>query len=150
MRSSCLQRFSILHHSFNAIRIQGPGKSFIGCLHSFDYRNGKSFSAKSAYTSSIRKVSSTASLSVPCAVCPSCHKNSAVRRNKRVRISQRTTLAHWFTRIGRSWYDWIHPLYVFQMMVSEVGRIINSSSSFASGSTMIPLAVLCIFSNGNA
>ena len=31
---------------------------------------------------------------VACAVCPSCQRNSAVRRNSRVRISQRTTFAH--------------------------------------------------------
>ena len=36
------------------------------------------------------------------AVWPSCHKNSAVRRNNLVRISQRTTLAHWFIKRGRS------------------------------------------------
>src|SRR5690606_41567931 len=49
-------------------------------------------SAKVAYTFSIRSVSSTASSLVACAVCPSCHKNSAVLKNRRVRISQRTTL----------------------------------------------------------
>lgn len=33
----------------------------------------------------------------------------------------------------------IQFLYVSQMMVSDVGRTINSSSSFASSSTIIPL-----------
>ena len=47
-------------------------------------------------------VSSTASGSVACAVWPSCHRNSAVRRNIRVRISQRTTLHHWLISSGRS------------------------------------------------
>ena len=37
--------------------------------------------------------------------CPSCHRNSAVRRKRRVRISQRKTFAHWLQRIGRSRYD---------------------------------------------
>ena len=51
-------------------------------------------SANVAYTSSMRMVSSTASSRVACAVWPSCQRNSVVRRNMRVRISQRTTLAH--------------------------------------------------------
>ena len=63
------------------------------------------FSAKSAYTSSIRRASSNASSRVACAVCPSCHRNSDVRKKRRVRISQRTTLAHWLHRMGRSRYD---------------------------------------------
>ncbi len=37
-------------------------------------------------------------------------ENSAVRKNKRVRISQRTTFAHWLIKIGRSRYDCIQPL----------------------------------------
>ena len=97
------------------------------------------FSAKSAYTLSIFTASSIASSYVACAVCPSCHRNSAVRRNILVLISQRITLAHWLTRIGRSRYEWIQFLYVFHIMVSDVGRMISSSSSFASGSTMTPL-----------
>ena len=60
------------------------------------------FSAKSAYTRIIRSASATASSFVAWAVCPSCHRNSAVRRNIRVRISQRITLAHWLHRMGRS------------------------------------------------
>ena len=32
--------------------------------------------------------------------CPSCQRNSAVRRNRRVRISQRNTFAHWLHKIG--------------------------------------------------
>ena len=36
------------------------------------------------------------------AVCPSCQRNSAVRRNTLVLISQRTTLHHWLQSIGRS------------------------------------------------
>ena len=56
---------------------------------------------RSFFSASARSASSR----VSCAVCPSCHRNSAVRRNRRVRISQRTTLAHWLQRIGRSRYD---------------------------------------------
>ena len=52
------------------------------------------FCAKSAYTLTILLASSKASSFVAWAVCPSCHKNSAVRKNIRVRISQRITLAH--------------------------------------------------------
>jgi len=44
------------------------------------------------------------------AVCPSCQRNSAVRRNNLVRISHRTTFAHWLIRIGRSLYDFIQFL----------------------------------------
>ena len=36
------------------------------------------------------------------AVWPSCQRNSLVRRNRRGRSSQRTTLAHWFSSSGRS------------------------------------------------
>ena len=95
--------------------------------------------AKRAYTSTMRCFSASASAAVAWAVWPSCQRNSAVRRNSRVRISQRTTLHHWLHRMGRSRQEWIQFLYVFQMMVSEVGRTMSSSSSFASGSTTTPL-----------
>ena len=80
---------------------------------------------------SMRRVSSCASSAVACAVCPSCHRNSVVRRKSRVRFSQRTTLAHWLISRGRSRQDWIHFLYMAQMMVSEVGRTTSGSSSFS-------------------
>src|SRR5438105_3193104 len=54
------------------------------------------------YTPSICLASASASASVACAVCPSCHRNSVVRRNSRVRNSQRTMLHHWFKSSGRS------------------------------------------------
>ena len=38
--------------------------------------------------------SASASSAVSCAVCPSCQRNSVVRRNGRVTFSHRTTLAH--------------------------------------------------------
>ncbi len=60
-----------------------------------------------------------------CAVCPSCQRNSVVRRNIRVRSSQRTTLAHWLIRIGRSRYDCTHLAYIAPMIVSLVGRTIE-------------------------
>ena len=50
------------------------------------------------------------SSAVAWAVWPSCQRNSAVRRNRRVRISQRTTLAHWLHRMGRSRQEWIQFL----------------------------------------
>ncbi len=49
---------------------------------------------KSAYTFSIRIVSSCASSAVACAVWPSCQRNSIVRRKGRVVFSQRTTEHH--------------------------------------------------------
>ena len=61
-----------------------------------------------------------------------------LRRKRRVRISQRTTLAHWFNRMGKSRQDWIHLLYVSQMIVSLVGRTIKFSSNFESGSGIKP------------
>ncbi len=56
----------------------------------------------------MRIVSSCASSAVRCAVWPSCHKNSVVRRKNEVRFSQRTMLAHWLMSTGRSRHDWIH------------------------------------------
>ena len=90
-------------------------------------------SANSAYTSSICRVSSRASSLVACTVCPSCQRNSAVRKNIRVRSSQRTTLAHWLIRIGRSRYDCAQRAKVAPMIVSLVGRTISGSSNFADG-----------------
>ena len=78
--------------------------------------------AKSRYTSSMRATSSCASACVACAVWPSCHRNSPVRRKSRVRSSQRITFAHWFNSIGRSRYESIHFLKKWPMIVSEVGR----------------------------
>ena len=48
------------------------------------------------------RVEARASSSVACAVCPSCQRNSLVRRKIRGRSSHRTTLAHWLSRSGRS------------------------------------------------
>jgi hypothetical protein len=55
----------------------------------------------------------------------------------RLRISQRTTLPPLVHEDGLN-RDKTEssPLYEFQIMVSEVGLMINSSSSFASGSTI--------------
>ena len=55
-----------------------------------------------AYTPCINFVSAMASSAVSCAVWPSCQRNSEVRRNKRGRISQRITLAHWLINNGKS------------------------------------------------
>mmetsp|Transcript_22814 Transcript_22814/g.70485 ORF Transcript_22814/g.70485 Transcript_22814/m.70485 type:complete len:413 (+) Transcript_22814:169-1407(+) len=86
-------------------------------------------SASSRYTSSICSVSASASSCVACAVWPSCHRNSSVRTNGRVRISQRTTLAHWLTSSGRSRYELTHWLNIWLTTVSEVGRTTSGSSS---------------------
>ena len=56
----------------------------------------------SVYIWCMRRVSSMASSFVSCAVWPSCQRNSAVRRKRRVRISQRITFAHWLMSSGRS------------------------------------------------
>ena len=56
-----------------------------------------------------------------------------MRRNIRVRISQRTTLAHWLIRIGRSRYDCTHLAYMAPMIVSLVGRTTSGSSSLPVG-----------------
>src|SRR5207248_129064 len=85
----------------------------------------------------MRRTSSRASSSVRCAVCPSCQRNSVVRRNRRVRISQRTTFAHWLMRIGRSRQDWTHFPYMVMMIASDVGRIASRSSS-----SSLPAAVI--------
>ncbi len=52
-----------------------------------------------------------------------------VRRNMRGRSSQRTTLAHWLIRTGRSRCEEIHLAIISPMIVSEVGRTISGSSS---------------------
>src|SRR5678816_4945777 len=83
----------------------------------------------SAYTSRIIIVSACASSCVSCAVCPSCHRNSVVRRKGRVTFSHRTTFAHWLIRIGRSRHDCTHLAYIVPMMASEVGRTTSFSSS---------------------
>jgi hypothetical protein len=67
------------------------------------------------------RTSSRASSCVAWAVWPSCHRNSLVRRNIRVRISQRITLAHWLMSSGRSRWLWIHLWKKWPMMVSLVG-----------------------------
>ena len=56
-------------------------------------------------------------------MCPSCQRNSVVRRNGRVTFSQRTTFAHWLMSTGRSRHDWIHFAYIVPMIASDVGRI---------------------------
>ncbi len=75
-------------------------------------------------------VSASASSAVSWAVCPSCQRNSVVRRNGRVTFSQRTTLAHWLIRIGRSRHDCTHFAYIVPMIASEVGRTTSRSCEF--------------------
>src|SRR6266511_2125623 len=77
----------------------------------------------------MRIVSSCASSAVSCAVCPSCQRNSVVRRNGRVTFYQRTTFAHWLMRIGRSRHEFTHLAYIEQIIASDVGRIASGSSS---------------------
>ena len=56
-----------------------------------------------------------------------------MRRNMRVRISQRTTLAHWLISTGRSRQLCTQRAIASPMMVSEVGRTTSGSSSFGVG-----------------
>ncbi len=52
-----------------------------------------------------------------------------VRRKTRGRSSQRTTLAHWLMRRGRSRWLWTHLEKNELMIVSLVGRTTTGSSS---------------------
>jgi hypothetical protein len=52
-----------------------------------------------------------------------------VRRNNRGRSSQRTTFAHWLSSSGRSRWLVIHFDIERPMIVSDVGRTTNGSSS---------------------
>ena len=56
-----------------------------------------------AYSFRISLTSSSASLRVPKAVCPSCHRNSRVRmKGVGCLNSHRTTFVHWLSLRGRS------------------------------------------------
>ena len=61
-------------------------------------------------------------------VCPSCQRNSEVRRKGRVLFSQRMTLHHWLYFMGRSRQDCTHLAYIVQKMVSDVGRMARRSA----------------------
>ena len=102
VRGTCLQRLAVLHHGFNAVRVEGTGKPLVRRLDPFEHRHGHpAFCKVCRRRRASWRASATASSEVSWAVCPSCQRNSAVRRNSRVRISQRTTLAHWFTNRGQ-------------------------------------------------
>lgn len=113
---------SRLHQCLDRVGVVCAGEAFCGRLNALDDWNGEDVAADyggggggtsegegmgglvgacactpSAYTSSISRAVATASSLVACAVWPSCQRNSAERRKGRVRSSQRTTLAHWFT-----------------------------------------------------
>ena len=83
-------------------------------------------------------VSAFASSAVAWAVCPSCQRNSAVRRKSRVRISHRTTFAHWLMSSGRSRWLCTHFAKVAPMIVSLVGRTTSGSSSSPAGISLPP------------
>ena len=91
----------------------------------------------SSYWPWIMRVSAIASSFVSWAVWPSCQRNSAVRRNKRGRISQRITFAHWLIKSGRSRYDSIQRAKAAPMIVSEVGRITYGSASSPAGIILV-------------
>ena len=52
-----------------------------------------------------------------------------MRRKGRVTFSQRTMLAHWLMRTGRSRHERTHFAYIEQIIASEVGRMASGSSS---------------------
>ena len=54
------------------------------------------------YMSSASRAQVSAHTAEEWAVCASCQRNSALRRNGRVRSSHRTTLAHWLIFSGKS------------------------------------------------
>src|SRR4030066_464978 len=84
----------------------------------------------SLYSPRMSITSFSASSHVACAVCPSCHRNSRVRRKGLVAlVSHLTMLHHWLTLIGRSLQLLIHLANVAYMMVSDVGRMASFSSS---------------------
>ena len=63
-------------------------------------------------------------------MCPSCHKNSRVRRKGVGCLnSQRTTLFHWLSLSGRSRCEWIQLANAGYMIVSDVGRMAIGSLS---------------------
>ncbi len=85
---------------------------------------------RSSYASCrIRRAYARASSRVACAVCPSCQRNSLVRRKIRGRSSHRTTFAHWLSSSGRSRYESIHLAMNSPMTVSLVGRTTTGSAS---------------------
>ena len=73
---------------------RAPAKRSLGLLCPTTTGSARVLRAKSAYTCTISRALSCASWAVAWAVWPSCQRNSAVRRKRRVRISQRTTLHH--------------------------------------------------------
>ena len=78
--------------------------------------------------SSIDITSCSASSLVACTVCPSCHKNSDVRRNGFVDfISARSAVFQKLSFRGKSLQLFIHFEYMEYASVSEVGR--NASLS---------------------
>ena len=119
-----LQRAAVAHQRLDRVRPLGAGELLALGLPP---RRRRAWRARSRRTPCRApgscSVSSSASSAVSCAVWPSCQRNSVVRRNSRVTFSQRTTLAHWLMRIGRSRHDCIHFAYIVPMMASEVGRI---------------------------
>ena len=66
---------------------------------------------------------------VSCAVWPSCHRNSVVRRKKRVLRSHRCTLHHWFSSSGKSRQELTQLAMQWFTMASEVGRTTRGSPS---------------------
>src|SRR3990172_9958040 len=72
----------------------------------------------------------SASSAVACAVCPSCQRNSRVRRNGLVAlVSHLTMLHHWLILTGRSLQLLIHLENVAYIIVSDVGLMASFSSS---------------------
>lgn len=77
--------------------------------------------------------SASASSFVAKQVCPSCHRNSRVRKKGTGCLnSHLTTLFHWLIFNGRSLWLRIHFLYVSYIIVSDVGRMASRSGSLES------------------
>ena len=110
VRRAGLERAPVAHQRLDRIGCERAGEFFALALPPVDTGIASSI-RRSPCRREHRSVSSSASASVSCAVCPSCQRNSVVRMNGRVTFSQRTTLAHWLMSTGRSRHD-MHPLGV--------------------------------------
>src|SRR4029077_19236074 len=111
MGRSHLQRLAIRHHGFHCCCVDCALELLSLGLFADENRDRYSSSTSFVYMSRIVITSSSASFSVSCTVCPSCHRNSVVRRNGRVDvISALTTEFHTLMRIGRSRQLFTHLL----------------------------------------
>jgi hypothetical protein len=98
-----LQRFAVAHHRLAGDRGRGAGEPLGGRLDAAEDGHRQGVAQESPIDVLVDEARIPAASSRDaCAVCPSCHRNSLVRRKTRGRSSHRTTFAHWLSRSGRS------------------------------------------------